>query len=268
MVSRCGVTETQNLPDLGRRLQDLAFFQNHKLTRVFSTISTNDDLKKKWEAPHATTAELLVAETQTGGRGQHGRQWLTKPGQGLTFSFDYCTEPTGFAIPMLTGVALINALRCTVANPEILWLKWPNDVWAGQRKLAGILVESCMKGDHLHTAVGIGVNLSPLSVAGINAISLEELGNRSAADLLIFKILQSFNQFLRLPAEHQKDLWVMMAGKFWQTSFEIVASGCDRFVARPVKLLEDGALVVKLGSGERRTLASATLQPVFVGSVI
>ena len=125
------------------------------------TESTNDDATRaaKAGAPHGA---LFVADTQTRGRGRRGSAWLSAPGAGLWFSV--LLRPS-FAPELLPGVALSAGLAVRTAVAErvttSVQVKWPNDVLAGGRKLAGILVESQLNGECIASVVvGIGVNVT------------------------------------------------------------------------------------------------------------
>jgi BirA family biotin operon repressor/biotin-[acetyl-CoA-carboxylase] ligase len=126
------------------------------VTVVAETGSTNADLlaRARAGAPQGT---VLVAEAQTAGRGRMGRRWTSPPRSALTFSV--LLRPAGVPagllgwVPLMAGVAVAAALADTAAVDARL--KWPNDVLAGDAKLAGILAESW--GEAI--VVGTGVNV-------------------------------------------------------------------------------------------------------------
>lgn len=146
----------------------IAAFAGHRAEQcrievVAETGSTNADLLTRVaDAPNALTAPtLLVAQTQTAGRGRAGRAWLTAPSAALTFSLAW-----PFTAPLQALVGLPLAVGVTIA--EILadfgvevQLKWPNDVLHKGRKLAGILIETATAPDQqLWAVIGIGINLA------------------------------------------------------------------------------------------------------------
>lgn len=116
---------------------------------------------------------------QTDGRGRVGRQWLDVPGRGLAISVALTWEnPPALLtrIPLIAGAALIDAVTEIHGDNE-LWMKWPNDVYAAEKKIAGVLTEMPAPGTVI---VGMGVNVghtvdelpvdtaSSLSVLGID----------------------------------------------------------------------------------------------------
>lgn len=119
--------------------------------------STNAVLLARAEAG-APTGTVVIAATQTAGRGRRGRTWLSAPGDSLTFSllwrFAPGTVPLGLSLAV--GVAVTNALAKVGAGGTAL--KWPNDVLLDGRKLAGILVE-LVPGQTHAAVIGIGLNL-------------------------------------------------------------------------------------------------------------
>jgi BirA family transcriptional regulator, biotin operon repressor / biotin---[acetyl-CoA-carboxylase] ligase len=133
------------------------------VTVIGQTGSTNADLLAQ-AAGGAPEGSVLVAETQTAGRGRLDRAWQSPPGAGLTFSL--LLRPRGLPparrgwLPLLTGVAVVNAVRAETGIA--VGLKWPNDVLAGSgelaggRKLAGILAEQSGEA----VVVGVGLNVS------------------------------------------------------------------------------------------------------------
>ncbi len=123
---------------------------------VTETGSTNADLLAEARAG-AAEGLVLAAGAQTAGRGRLGRPWLSPPGTALTFSL--LLRPRGVPparlgwLPLLAGVAITAALAGTAGLDARL--KWPNDVLAGQAKLAGILAEATGGA----VVVGAGINV-------------------------------------------------------------------------------------------------------------
>jgi BirA family transcriptional regulator, biotin operon repressor / biotin---[acetyl-CoA-carboxylase] ligase len=123
---------------------------------VESSPSTNADVAAA-ARDGAPEGLVVVAESQTAGRGRRARSWTTPPRAGLTFSV--LLRPTFPAarwgwLPLLAGLAVATPL--TKLSDLDVRLKWPNDVLVGERKLGGILTEVVGTG----VVVGIGLNVS------------------------------------------------------------------------------------------------------------
>lgn len=128
---------------------------------VEQTGSTNADLLAA--LPQLTTPVLLIAKSQTAGRGRAGRNWHSEAGRSLTFSlaWKFNLPVQGLVgLPLAVGVALAEALELFQIKVA---LKWPNDVLYSGKKLAGILIESASAGHRPHDAswavIGIGINM-------------------------------------------------------------------------------------------------------------
>ena len=112
---------------------------------VYETITSTNDRALRLGGE----GTVIVAETQTAGRGRHGRTWHSAPGMGLYFSvvFERPIEGLAFAAPL--------AVRDAVGPMVDVAVKWPNDVLIHGRKFCGVLVEARQG----RTAVGIGINV-------------------------------------------------------------------------------------------------------------
>jgi BirA family biotin operon repressor/biotin-[acetyl-CoA-carboxylase] ligase len=161
---------------------------------VAETGSTNADLM----ARGGPEGQVLVAESQTAGRGRMGRSWVSAAGASLTFSVLLRPVSVPAArrgwLPLLTGVAVACAVRDVAGLAAVL--KWPNDVLAGSRKLAGILAEQ--SGDAV--VIGIGLNVAtpadalPVSPGGLHATSLLVEGASVSREALLAGILRELER--------------------------------------------------------------------------
>lgn len=129
----------------------------HRLDRVSST----QDVLHGLAADGAPTGTVVVAAEQTEGRGSRGRVWHSPRG-GLWLSV-LCrpTSPASAGILSLrAGLAIATALE-RIPGLAPLWLKWPNDLMLGERKVGGVLGEARWQGDTLGwVALGVGLNVS------------------------------------------------------------------------------------------------------------
>ncbi len=135
--------------------------------------STNTELLRRLRStPARLEPLLLVAETQTAGRGRQGRSWQSRRGDSLTFSLGLPLARTDWSgLSLVVGVALAETLseHLPAGHDARIGLKWPNDLWlidaAGERKLGGILVETASWDGVRQVVVGIGLNVRPLELA-------------------------------------------------------------------------------------------------------
>ena len=124
------------------------------------TDSTNNYLKDNWGSVKPMT--LVVAVNQTAGRGQRGNSWESEPGKNLTFSFYFSPEGVRpaeqFVVSEAVSLAMVRTLEEYGISAEV---KWPNDIYVGDRKICGILIENSIFGDSISRCfVGIGLNVN------------------------------------------------------------------------------------------------------------
>jgi BirA family biotin operon repressor/biotin-[acetyl-CoA-carboxylase] ligase len=125
--------------------------------------STNTYIKEMTMATLPQDYVVVVAESQTAGRGQMGTSWNTQTGKNLTASVfkkvSYLKIEQQFYISMVVSLAIYKALR-TLKIPQ-LSIKWPNDILSADKKLCGILIENVIKNNNLQgTIVGFGLNVN------------------------------------------------------------------------------------------------------------
>lgn len=134
---------------------------DYEIVVVEQTGSTND---LAWEAVARGASEgfVVFAERQTTGRGQRGRRWESAPYLGLWFSIVLRPAMTLRESPRLTSI-LAEAVSGTIRGETdcTTRIKEPNDIYIGERKVAGILVEGRVGSDGSYVAVaGIGINVN------------------------------------------------------------------------------------------------------------
>lgn len=123
-----------------------------------TTTSTNDDAR---DAKYGH-GDIVWAEHQTAGRGQRGHQWLSPQGENLTFTM--VVEPR--FLPVAEQFLLCEAMSVALTDTFAAYgietrIKWTNDIYAGDRKLEGVLIEHSYSGPTLaRTLLGIGINVN------------------------------------------------------------------------------------------------------------
>lgn len=160
-----------------------SFLNGQKFITLKSISSTNDYLKEELSksAPFSE-GTVIMAEEQFGGRGQSGNKWLSESGKNLTFSIllkpSFLNPIQQFNINIVICVAIYEALYPLLG--EELAIKWPNDIYVGDRKLGGVLIENILQGNEWkESVVGIGINVNQEDFSGLkNACSIKELLHR------------------------------------------------------------------------------------------
>lgn len=190
--------------------------------------STNHRLREWVEQGQPPVGAAVVAGAQTEGRGRRGRTWWMQPGDGLAVS--YLLPMVGATAPglfsLLAGVAVVAAVeRVTGVR---LSLKWPNDaLWEG-RKVAGVLIETVVRGGGQGLAVvGIGVNVRGVAPpAWGKAATLEEASGRPFEP-------QELWAALALALEQGYETWIQLGR---EALLEAWRTYCDT-LGQPVQIL-------------------------------
>ncbi|UCF06715.1 MAG: biotin--[acetyl-CoA-carboxylase] ligase [bacterium] len=135
---------------------------------------------------------LFLAEEQTAGRGREGRCWSSIAGKSLVFSI--ILRP-GSACEGLTMLFALGALEALGIYKTGCMIKWPNDLYLGGKKAAGILAER--RGEHVVMGLGLNVNETPLELEGIDraATSLMiETGTMQDRGAVLARTLENFER--------------------------------------------------------------------------
>lgn len=154
-----------------------------EITTVDTATSTNTLLATIAQTtPHGT---VVRAVAQTAGRGQRGNSWEAEPGQNLTFSLllrDVGIDATDqFIISQMVALGVADTLAAFLPGREVE-VKWPNDIYVGDKKICGILIECSLSGRQVSRAIcGIGINVNQLEFRSDapNPVSLRQLTGKT-----------------------------------------------------------------------------------------
>jgi BirA family transcriptional regulator, biotin operon repressor / biotin---[acetyl-CoA-carboxylase] ligase len=137
---------------------------------IFDTLaSTNDKLAQLIAAENAPSGTVVIAKTQTAGRGQRGRVWTSEPG-GLYLSMAISPDLPAINVHQLT-IGLVWGIADQLRQQSIdVLIKWPNDLILENRKLGGILTQTRVSQGRIQKAiVGVGINYAnPVVSPAIN----------------------------------------------------------------------------------------------------
>lgn len=124
--------------------------------RHFARTDSTNDRARELAAAGAPDGTVVTAAEQTAGRGRHGRRWSAPPGSALLCSVILRPlAPRHALLPLAVPLAVCEAAESLA--PVECRVKWPNDVWLGKRKLAGVLIEARPPE---WAVIGVGLNLA------------------------------------------------------------------------------------------------------------
>lgn len=232
---------------------------------IDSIASTNSYLSSI--ATQSTHGTVVITHNQTAGRGQRGNTWEAEPGKNITLSI--LLKPTEiearcqFIISEIISVAVVNTLRKYINEPERVSVKWPNDIYADNKKICGILIENSIAGKHInHSIAGIGLNINqthfysdaPNPVSLINIInketSLDEICN-----ILCNEILNIYEQYKQ--PDSQQLLHQIYTSMLWRRIgfHPYMTPDGTKFMARIDNIAPNGLLTLTTPDGISRTFA-------------
>jgi BirA family transcriptional regulator, biotin operon repressor / biotin---[acetyl-CoA-carboxylase] ligase len=169
-------------------------FIGNNLVSLEEVASTNVYLKSRISESEAEVEGLvIVAKNQYAGRGQRGNEWESEKGKNLTFSI--FLKPNilvkhQFLISKVVSLGIIDFLEdLKISTPKI---KWPNDIYCDDNKIAGILIENSIKENKIYSSVvGVGLNVNQIQFnSGDNPTSLNiELNNTFDIEELLYQLL-------------------------------------------------------------------------------
>ena len=151
------------------------------LIHLNSVDSTNNFAANLIKAKKVENGTIILTDCQTEGRGQRGRVWQSDANLNLLCSivvYPELTADKAFYLSMITALALSEAIDDMV-NDENTWIKWPNDVLIGNKKVAGILIENQLQGDKINSSIiGVGVNINQIDFGDeLRATSIKKAYN-------------------------------------------------------------------------------------------
>jgi BirA family biotin operon repressor/biotin-[acetyl-CoA-carboxylase] ligase len=230
----------------------------------FDTLPSTNDLAREMAAEGAVEGVSILARSQTAGRGRQGRAWASPTGEGLYLSVILRPELKPAESTVLTFAAAVAVAETLASDFNIaVDIKWPNDVMAGGRKISGILVETAVEAERLQYAVmGIGVNLGQrnfLDELRETATSIFiECGKQVEPDEFLACLIVRLDHWYRLAISDAREVmgrWQKLSSYALDCPVRVRVAG-DEFDAVTRGLTESGALIIELGNGERREIAS------------
>ncbi|MDR2064294.1 MAG: biotin--[acetyl-CoA-carboxylase] ligase [Prevotellaceae bacterium] len=230
----------------------------YKILWYRQTESTNN-LARAAISRNEPDGTVFVADSQTKGRGQRSNTWESEPSKNLTFSIimypDFLKVDEQFLLSKAISVATVDLLNEYGLTAKI---KWPNDIYAGDKKITGILIENDIIGNCVASSiVGVGLNVNQrvfLSNAPNPTSIALELGKEFDRKILLERLLFLFERRYKALAAHdceklEKDYFSYL---YRNDGFYLYACGETKFNAKIAGISNIGELLLETESGERR----------------
>ena len=234
-------------------------FTGQQLVWLPACASTNAEAQALIGQNRASEGCTVITDFQTAGRGQRGHQWEAAAAENLLLSVVW--QPTflapaqQFQLSQAVALAVLDWAQALLGPTPQLRLKWPNDLYHGDQKLGGILIENTLSGAQIsHSIIGIGLNVNQQRFAVPTATSLAQLTGRAyAREALAARLLECLERrYLQLRAGQVGQL----RHAYTQALYRYQEIHAYEVAGQPVRgqivgVEEDGRLAVEI-SGELR----------------
>lgn len=214
-------------------------------------------------APHGT---LVFAEEQTAGRGRRGRSFYSPAGRNLYFTLVLrCPVEVHRRLPLIVPLAVCTAIQ---AEAPAAGIKWPNDIWIGDRKVAGMLIDAELStaGAVALPGIGINVNADPTVVPELRDIATSlarELGRPVEREQLLAQVCNTLEPLLEAGAGDVLAAYRAQSSTLGRRVL-VAPVGGESFEGTAVAIEDSGELAVRRedGSLELVTAADVSLRPL------
>ena len=232
-------------------------FMDYKMIHIEETDSTNHWLKE-----HGEGNMVVVADYQTAGRGCGSNSWESERGRNLTFSMlihpENILAKEQFRITEVVSVAMCRMLQSYIYNK--VEIKWPNDIYVGDKKICGILIENRLQGTEIKDSIigiGLNVNQKEFKSDAPNPVSLYQLtGQETDLEEMLMAFLDCFDSELK----SKTTCFTYREMLFRRGKDSLYRSKTTCFTARLTDVLPDGRLLLVDQEGRECTYAFKEIQ--------
>jgi BirA family biotin operon repressor/biotin-[acetyl-CoA-carboxylase] ligase len=223
------------------------------------TNSTNLELAELIVQEPQCEGTVLVTENQTSGKGQSGNSWESESGKNLLFSIllypDFLELHHRFLLSELTANSVKQVLDQYI---DCVTIKWPNDIYYQDKKIAGILIENEITDNKIRQSIvgiGINVNQETFTSDAPNPVSLKQiLGGDTDMDLLLAeivnKLLSTYEELKNGESDHMKQYY--HSSLYRKSGMYLFSDENGLFSAKIDSVADDGVLSLITDEDERR----------------
>ena len=236
---------------------------DRRVIRLEETVSTNTYMRQLLREQELEEGTLVIADFQTEGRGQMGNSWTSEKGKNLLFSLlVYPREVQANAQFIISRIASLAVKKTIDRFADDIRVKWPNDIYWKDKKIAGMLIESDLRGRYIENSViGIGMNVNqewfpaglpnPVSLWQVTGV---EQDREQLLELFTREFFLLYREFQRGGISTIEDEYMLNLYRVNEYHWYEYKNG--RFQAMIRDVLPSGYLVVRtLAEGEDRSYA-------------
>jgi BirA family biotin operon repressor/biotin-[acetyl-CoA-carboxylase] ligase len=219
--------------------------------------STNELASALMSNKQPLNGTVVYTDFQSQGKGQRGNRWESEPAKNVLMSVILETgfmEPTNFFnLTIITSLAIHDFLKEYIQQG--VKIKWPNDLYYGDKKIAGILIENYIKQNSIEWCIlGLGLNINQIQFQEPNAISManicgQEFDREEIINLLLQKIEKRYFQLEKGITDTMKREY--LDNLYWKGEIHVFQSEGTYFNGKITGIEPSGKLIMKLDEGER-----------------
>jgi BirA family biotin operon repressor/biotin-[acetyl-CoA-carboxylase] ligase len=242
------------------------FCSSGKSLAIDWSIETYDSVESTQDIAHAkakeNTPEGFVAQAlqQTGGRGRHGRTWVSEPGNlymSVLLRPDCSAQKIG-QLSILLCIALAETISPHLKNGSDLMLKWPNDILLAGKKSAGVLIETGLSENGMidYAVLGIGMNIAHAPAEGIplDKLAIQPVSPERFRDQFLENLASFYHQWQKAGFDEIRQKWLALAHA--KTSEMQVKIGTRIEKGRFETIDEEGGLILIDASGQQKKVTA------------
>jgi len=223
---------------------------------IKETQSTNILLWKMFHEKSLPEGFVLYTDFQTAGKGQYGNFWESEKGKNLLFSMIlYPTVITFDQLFILSQLVCVAIKIVLEKYTDGITVKWPNDIYWNDKKIAGILIENSLQGNKVKAVViGIGLNINQKEFVSNapNPISMKQIIGKSLNRNYLLKMISKNILKLYTDLDSEKIRQHYTKSLYRINGFHEFKSGNDVFSAKIKEIKPDGQLILEKENGEQK----------------
>jgi len=245
----------------------------HPLIYLKTIDSTNNYAAQLLIKHQVEEETIILTDEQTSGKGQGDNSWESEPGKNATFSLIlfplFLSPEKQFLLNKSITLGVLDFL-CSLSLGQKLFIKWPNDIYAGNRKMGGILIQNTVCGREFESSIaGIGLNLNQINFNTVlpNPVSLMQITGKSYnVEKVVNHIVEAIDKrflqlrngsFDTLNTDYQKNLLGINEWKDFNVNNKLIKGkigGVD----------DNGFLIVEMKDGAEFSFQHGDINLIFI----
>lgn len=237
-----------------------SLFVGQNIMHLESTDSTNSYAAELLRKNNLPEGSVINCFNQTNGRGQRGNSWESEPNKNATLSIilypTFLSADKQFLLTKIISLAVTDLMTEIIKlsdNEPQVRIKWPNDIYVNDKKIAGILIENILSGNTIKsTILGIGININQTVFNSItNATSLALIAGKTFDLMEIIGKLCEYAEarYLQLKANRLESIDTEYLQRLYQLNeWKNYSSSNEIFEGRIINVSKDGKLKIELKS--------------------